>query len=490
MQDLDNTPLLVGIGTVEQRFEDPALAREPIDLMLEAVRRAASDSRRPEVLSLVGLVAVPKGRWRYEDPGRHLARSIQADGAETVLGLVGVLQQSLIGEACQRIAEGRAEATVVVGGEARYRRLRGLVMGVPTPESPAAGTPDAVLRAEAELVLPAEVEAGLGGMPVGYYAIIESALTHRRGVTVEQQRREVARLYSRFSEIAAENPHAWRREPVSPEEVYGPTLHNPMLAFPYTKLHNTTWNVDQAAALLFCSKRVAEDLGIPPSQWIYPLTSTESNHVTALSERRDLSTSVGARVAGRRALEAGGITTDQLDLVDLYSCFPSAVQIYAEELGVDDRLDWTVTGGMPFAGGPFNSYVLQSTCRMVELLRRGGSSTGLVTSVSGVLTKQGFGLWSNRPGPRPFTWLDATPEVAQLVETVPVEPMGNAVGAIAGYTVVHRDGDHVAVALLDTDRGTRTLASTRDAGAIELLESQDCCGRPAASTRGALAITI
>ena len=137
----DRAPVLVGIGTVEQRHDDPADATEPLDLMLEAIQRAGADSGRPELLARVDYVAVPRGRWRYEDPGRYLADAIGSERADSILALVGVLQQSLIGEACQRIADGHADVAVVVGGEAGYRRLRGRLLGVPTPETSAPGAP-------------------------------------------------------------------------------------------------------------------------------------------------------------------------------------------------------------------------------------------------------------------------------------------------------------------------------------------------------------
>ena len=482
----DRAPVLVGIGTVEQRHDDPADATEPLDLMLEAIQRAGADSGRPELLARVDYVAVPRGRWRYEDPGRYLADAIGSERADSILALVGVLQQSLIGEACQRIADGHADVAVVVGGEAGYRRLRGRLLGVPTPETSAPGAPTAVHKAKAELQHPAEVACGLGAMPVGYYAIIESALMHRRGHSVPQHRNEIAKLYSRFSEIAAENPHAWRREALSVETLEEPTPQNPMLAFPYTKRHTTSWNVDQSAALLFCSARTAAELGVPPSQWIYPLASTESNYMSTLSEREDVSRSPGARIAGNRALERGGVAVDELDFVDLYSCFPAAVQIIAEELGMDKRLDWTVTGGMPFAGGPFNSYVLQSTCRAIELMRGRPGSKALITSISGVMTKQGFGLWSTEPGPNPFAWEDTSAEVAGVARSVSVAMAGDMSGVIVGHTVVHGDHVRTGVVLIDTDHATRSIVSTTDDAVIQRLESQDCCGRRALAMDGRL----
>ncbi len=125
----------------------------------------------------------------------------------------------------------------------------------------------------------------------------------------------------------------------------------PDVGVPYTKLHCTSWSVDQAAALLFCSAAKAEALGILRSHWIHPLASTESNHRVPVSGRDDLSRCPGASMAGRAALDAGGVRASDLNLVELYSCFPVAVELVANELGIDLSRDLTVTGGMPFAGG-------------------------------------------------------------------------------------------------------------------------------------------
>ena len=128
--------------------------------------------------------------------------------------------------------------------------------------------------------------------------------------------------------------------------------------------------------------------------------------------RSELDRCRGAQLAGKAALQAFGLTIENVDLIDLYSCFPVAVEIYAAELGIPVNRDLTVTGGMPFAGGPYNNYVLQATCRMAHLLQQGNGRIGLVSSVSGVLTKQGFGLWSSKSPPEGFHFADLTDTVA------------------------------------------------------------------------------
>ena len=353
----------------------------------------------------------------------------------TVLSTVGVLQQALIGVACAAIAAGSIRTALVAGGDAGYRILRSRITGAELPKPDQGGTPDEVLAPKEDLRHEAEIRAGLR-MPVGLYAIIESAFRARRGVPVAAHRDQVAALYSRFTSIAAANPAAWTRTHLAPAIIRDASARNPMQAFPYTKLLCSSWNVDQAAALLFCSARKAEELGIPRDRWVFPWASTESNHMVPVCARAELDSCPGAGIAGRAALEPFGLGAGDVDLIELYSCFPVAVEAYAAALGIPLDRDLTVTGGMPSAGGPYNNYVLQATCRMAELLRGGNATTGLVGSVSGIITKQGFGLWSTRPPPQGFRFADVTDAVAQAASAKPVALDPANAGQVAGYTVL------------------------------------------------------
>jgi acetyl-CoA C-acetyltransferase len=471
-------PVLVGIGTFTQQEDVLARSQEPMDLMLEAVRRAGNDAGGAHALRGVQHIAVPKGRWRYRNPAGEIARTIGADAATTVLASVGVLQQSLMGDACSRIAKGEIDSALIVGADAGYRIACAKKIGEHAGERQQDDVPDVHLEPEEELLHPAELHAGLR-MPVALYAIIESAWRAKNGLTVDAHRAQLGTLYQRFSEVAAGNPEAWRRKPFSALEISEASTRNPMQAFPYTRLHCATWHVDQAAALLICSAAKAQALGIAPSQWVYASASSESNHMVPVSARADLEACVGARLAGRAALAAADITASQLDLVELYSCFPVAVETYAQALDISLTRDLTVTGGMPFAGGPFNNYVLQATCRMAMLLREGRGLTrrvGLVSSVSGILTKQGFGLWASQPGKAGFVADDVSTQTARLVATKEVASAFKGRATVAGYTVLHDKGQPPrALVLADTETGCRALAWSEDPALVRRMEEAEFC---------------
>ncbi len=473
------TPVLVGVAAVQQKHADYSAALEPVALMERALRAAERDAGAAGLLARADEILVPKGIWSYSDPGRLLATALGADRARTVLGEIGVLQQSLMSRACEKIAAGEANVVLVSGGEAKYRALCAARAGAEVQETEQVDCePDETLLPDAELWSELESAAGLG-MPVGYYAIIDSALRYRQGLSVAVHRDQVAAMYARFSEVAASNPQAWSEQVMSAAEIREPSPRNRMLAFPYAKWHNSQWNVDQAAGLVFCSAAVAEELGVPRSQWLFPRAATESNFMSVVSARGDLGGSPGFRIAGRRVAELAGVRLADVRLKELYSCFPSAVRVQLEEFGMDPSAgDLTVTGGMTFGGGPLNNFVLQATVRMAELLRGQPEELGLVTSVSGMLTKQACALWSATPGSEGWQFADVSEEVRRSSRLCELVPGYEGSATVAGYTVLYQgDSPWRAVAVFDLPGGARTVAYSESGDVIETMLADECCGR-------------
>ena len=150
-----------------------------------------------------------------------------------------------------------------------------------------------------------------------------------------------------------------------------------MIGFPYRKVVNSNEGVQQGTGLIVCSVGKARSLGIPTERWVFPQAGTDGADAHYVSNRTTFSGSPAIRIAGGRALSLAGVEAEALDHVDLYSCFPVAVQVAAHELGLSTDRDLTVTGGLPFAGGPWSNYVTHSIATMVERLRSTGG-TGLV----------------------------------------------------------------------------------------------------------------
>lgn len=251
-----------------------------------------------------------------------------------------------------------------------------------------------------------------------------------------------------------------------------------MQAFPYTRALCSSWNVDQAAALLLCSAQHAQELGIPRSRWIFARSSAEANHMVPVSARADLAGCPGARIVGEAAMRMACVTNDDLDLIDFYSCFPFAVQSYADALCLPLERGLTLTGGMAHAGGPYNNYMLQAVCRMAELMRAGRGETALISGVSGIVTKQGFGVWSLEEPAQAFLHADLTGEVAAAMETREVLDDFDGKASVAGCTVLYGRGQQPrGILLLDTEQRQRALVTTEDPRHIEILQAHEAVGR-------------
>jgi acetyl-CoA C-acetyltransferase len=301
-------------------------------------------------------------------------------------------------------------------------------------------------------------------------------------------------LWARFSKVAASNPNAWIRQEFTAEQIVTPTPNNRMVGFPYTKMLNSNNAVEQSATLLLCSVERARALGVPSERWVFIHAGTDAHDTPHVSNRRDLHSSPAIRTAGRRAFELAGIDGDDLAHIDLYSCFPSAVQIAAHELGLgsgigDDR-PLTVTGGLSFAGGPWSNYVSHSIATMVERLRDHPGDLGLCSANGGFLTKHAFGIYSTTPPRRPFRHDDPQADV-DSVECVDVAGTAEGPVTIEAYTVMHdRDGapeaGFAAVRLVD---GRRAWGRVTDAATMAVMCSDELVGRAAElSAEGDLAV--
>jgi acetyl-CoA C-acetyltransferase len=478
-----NTPVIVGVGFHQEQTRDPRESSEPYQLMVHAVRRAADDAGSQKLLEQIESISVPQGMWQYRNPGKLIADALGCPSAKSVISDLGVLQLTLLSDVCRAIAAGEQALGVVTGGEAQFRELRSMITQQPvtdTQQPEDTPPPDVHHTSSDPFCSDLEGQRGLH-LPVELFAIIESALRYHQGLDIEQHRDTVARLYSSFSEIAAVNPHAWRREPVSAEEIRNPTAKNSMLAFPYTKRHCTQWNVNQAVAILVCSAAKAEQLGLRSEGWIYPVAAAESKHVVVLAQQRQLHSHPGTVLCGERALALAGIATRNVTAAELYSCFPSAIQSFAQDLKLEGVCPLTVTGAMPFAGGPFNSASLEGVARMVEVLRSGAGAerrVGLVSNLSGIFGKQGCVVLSNRPNDNGYGYEDVTRAAA--AKDLPVPLTGDYAGpaTIVGYTVMfNRDEISHGIAICDTPDGVRTVVRTEDKALLESMTREEFCGR-------------
>lgn len=468
-------PVLVGLGA--------ASASAPVvDLMTEAVHAAAVDAHAPALLHKVDCIAVPQGTWSLTDPARTVARHIGSPDARTLCCEVGVSQQEVLNHALSIVAGGAADTVVVVGAESR-----GWVRDGGVEDDPERDHPDEVLSRPADFVAPIEVAAGIVLPPVQQYALIENALGAAEGLTPEAQRDEIASLWARFNAVAAHNPEAAFPQPRRAADIALAGPHNRPLASPYNRWHASQWTVNQSTALVVCSAERAAHAGVPPERWLFPHVALHCSAAVTLTARRWLEAWPAMEVLGRAAEERLGRPLRALELAELYSCFPAAVRVQQRALGLDPAGTPTHTGGMTFAGGPFNHFVLLATRALGQALRDEPTALGLVTTVSGMLSKPGLAVWSASP---PATaggaalLADLAPEAVEATEVVPVaeRPPPAATPATVVSSTVTYGGDggleplRTAI-VADLPDGVRTAATCEDPLTARLAVAEGLSGR-------------
>jgi len=257
-----------------------------------------------------------------------------------------------------------------------------------------------------------------------------------------------------------------------------------MVAFPYTKAMCSNWFLDQAAALILCSEEAAERHAVARDRWVFVHGGAEADDTSYISNRAELGRSPAIAAAWSALAADRGVGIDDVAHLDLYSCFPSAVEAAAEAIGLDpdgkDRArQLTVTGGLTFAGGPLNNYVTHSIATLVDLLRSDSTALGLATANGGFLTKHALGLYSAQPPSTPFRRLPLTDDdVAHDAREAAPDHTGAV--TIEATTVMHdHDGPSRALFALLTTDGRRTFGSSNDAALMKTAMTDELCGTTA-----------
>lgn len=478
------TPVLVGVGQISNRVDQGATVLEPVDLMAEALRRAEADSGHAGLAAGADSIRVIMLlSWRYSNPGLLVGERLGADPRESIYTVMGGnYVQTLVNRTALDILEGRNDLVLLTGAEA-WRSRSDARKADAAPDWTVQGddvAPATVFGEDKDLMGPGEIARGIF-MPVQLYPMFDNALRAADGLTIDEHRARISGLWSRFSEVAAGNPYAWSREVYTPEQLATATPDNRMVGFPYTKRLNSNNNVEQGAGLIMCSVERARALGIAEDRWVFLHAGADASDHWFVSNRDDLHSSPAIRTAGAAALELAGIGVDDLAHVDLYSCFPSAVQVAARELGLGLDRPLTVTGGMSFAGGPWNNYTMHGIATMAGVLRDDPGAIGLCTANGGYLTKHAFGVYATQPpAAGAYRWTSTQDQVdASPSRELDPEPSGTV--EIESYTVMHgRDGaPEQGLAAVRTPEGRRAWGVTTDAATMQAMTEVECIGRPA-----------
>ncbi len=468
------TPVLVGVAQSVDRASDAGQGLSPQDMMAAVSRAAIADTGGHGVEAAIDCVGVVR---LFQDSGfgapfgqqnnlpDAVAQRIGAGPGRRLYGPVGGNSpQMLVNHFFEAIARGSHEVVLLTGCEPLRSQARAQKAGIVldwAEESPedAEAWPEKTRYASGH-----EMQHGIA-LPVNIYPLFENALAHHYGRDAVQHRHAIGRLMERFAAVAAGNPHAQLPVARTAAEIITPEGDNRYIGYPYTKYLNANMFVDQAAALVLMSTAAANRLGVPVRKRVYLHGCADTQEKILVTSRVNYFSSPAIRVGAAHALRQAGLTADDIAHMDLYSCFSSAVEIAADEIGIahDDPRGLTLTGGLPYFGGPGNNYSMHGIAEVAARCRAEPGAVGLVFANGGYLTKHSFGVWSTVP--KPFERGSPAGYQAQIdgQASPPLVEKPDGEGVIETFTVVHHKGVPAFALLVGRlEGGARFLAQVHE----------------------------
>jgi acetyl-CoA C-acetyltransferase len=475
--DENTIPILVGCGQITQRESDPRQAMSPLDITSAAAREAANDTEAGQAVfdaldTIVMLRSFSDTSWRfkspfgqYANPPKSLANRLGASNTRRLIYTHpgGNMPQWSINRLFEMITRGEVGAAMVCGGEALATQKAAQRAGITLDWSEDPGATPEPWGVETRGWNDVEDRHRMAGA-IYAYPLFENAIRGARGRNIEDHQKKMGELFARFAAVAADNPLADRRQGFSAEEIATVSDTNPYIGVPYTKLMNANAFIDQAAAVIMTSVAKAKSLGIPESKWVYLHGCADAYDHWFISDRHNFHSSPAMRIVAQEAFEMAGTDSSQIAAFDLYSCFPSAVEIACQEMGLDpaDPRGLTITGGLPYFGGPGNNYVTHSIAQMMVQMRATPGAKGLVTANGNYVTKQSAGIYSTEPPSKAFAPKDPAIYQAAINDDKGVESVELASGraTIETYTVMNdRSGPSFGIVFGRLDDGRRFIAN-------------------------------
>ena len=493
MPNLPNprTPVIVGVGQFLNRISSVDDAVEPLEMMMRAVRLAESDTGTGGFLNQLQSIRVVRGMWSYENPAAIIAERLGAANAQTVGTLVGGNQnQALMNHTAAEILAGKYDLVLLTGAENGNSTGKARRTGVRLPQTPAPGTPDAVFGAE-QRPEHHEYEVAKGiQRAIQVYPMYDNAVRYQRGETLAEHIERVSGLWSRFNDVAQDNPNAWVRENMTAEEIRTPSARNRQISFPYTKFMNANMSVDMAAALIVCAYETAKRLGIREAKYVYPHSGVEGYdhfsasvrgqflHVARDSHHRQSGDGLGRRQCRRLGLRgsvqlfpvggAGGGGGTRPSRRSPGSRSPAASRSAADRsttmscIASRARSNCCATSPTAMRWSPPTAAI--STSTLTACTRAGRRSTV-------------------------FRRDDVKAEIAALPSRRCI-PEYDGEATVESYTVMYENGEprigHVACL---TPAGERTWVNTEDPDLAGAMVTEEFCGRSARLRHGEIAIT-
>ncbi len=476
-----HSPVIIGVAQFNPRNAGIAQAPEPLEMMAQVARSAAEDSGAPDVLhSLDAIAAVNILSFHYKNAPNALATRLKIQPREQLYTTIsGSSPLYAMNYLAAEIAAGRMRAAMIAGAES-FHTLRGARKqgGVGWGALSGDGEPK-IIGDPRNGSHPIEEKYGML-LPTLVYPLYENARRARHGWSIADHRERLGKLCAAMTRVAAKNPYAWFPEAHSADQITTVSEHNRIICFPYPKLMNAIMNVDLAAAIILTSEEEARRLKVPADRMVYLAASADATEDPFyVHERENFYSSRALERTAKRSLELAGIDLSEVAYFDFYSCFPSAVGLALDALSIDgdDPRGVTVTGGLPYAGGPASNYCAHSTAAMVARLRANPAKIGMVTGLGWYFTKHAALILSCAEPRKPFA-CEHDGKPARPTSPVRVTEQADGAGTIETYSVVHgRDGEpHEGIVIGRLGDGSRFLAKT-PREVLAAMESEEFVGR-------------
>ena len=470
------SPCIVGVA--QRTIRPPeGPAPEPLDSWAEMAKAAASDSGAPDVLRQLDSVQIVYCQsWQYDEPVARFCERIGASPRHSLYsGIGGTTPQVLINDVAEAMLRGELDTALVVGAEALATKRALKKAG----EKPRWSFPPAERKPFPFEAMPHEAEIAHEVFQAWLtFPLFDVARRARRGDPLDAYAAGIGSMMAPMTDVAAKSPHAWFPVTRSASELITATPDNRYVGWPYTKWIVSVMDVDMAAAAIVMTHEGADRYGVPMDKRVYVRGWAYGTDCWYVAERDEMWRSRGMEETSRAALGAAGIGVDDVAHLDLYSCFASSLHLACDALGISptDPRGLTVTGGLPFAGGPASNYMLHSIATMTDVVREDAGSVGVVSGVGMHMTKHAYAAYSTTPGsaaPKPpgDLGLKATPK-REIVSSYD----GDA--TVVTYTVAHqRDGSpEWGLIIGEIDGGKRIYAKVLDADLMVDAESRELVG--------------
>jgi acetyl-CoA C-acetyltransferase len=479
------SPCVIGIAQRTVRAEEGD-SPEPLEMWAEMAESAASDSGGRGVVGAIDDVNVVFSvSWAYDDaPSRLASRLGLKDGGRYLSDMSGTSSQKMLGRAAERILTGAADLALVVGAECMATRRRMKKRGAsaewshPSLEKNKVPFEDPFHPSElAHEVFQAYLT----------FAMFDVARRAHLNLSLDDNLRQAGTLFSSLTKVAAKNPNAWFRREQSAEELIDVSEDNRLIAHPYPKNLVAIMDVDMASGLLVASHEKADALGVPRDRRIYLRGWCEAKDPLYVAERHDLWRSVAMREASHAAMSAAGVGIDEIEYLDLYSCFPSSVNFARDALGLaeSDPRPLTVTGGLPYHGGPGSAYLGHSIATLVEKLRSDPHALGMASGVGMHMTNHSYAVYSAEPGPIGLPVQGALQARIDAVGRRKIRAAATGPAHVATYSVVFdRAGPRFSVAVCDLPGGDRCYARSESMGLMGEMAAREFVGEKIELTDG------